>query len=278
MIRILVDSSSDYSPELAAENGIEVLPLIIVIDSKEYRDGIDLGRDEFYEIIKSSKDFPHTSQATPQVFMKYFKAAQEAGDDLICLTISSELSGTYESAVTAKETLGYNRIFVVDSRAATYIIRILADYAAKLRDEGKTAEEIVDALNALKGKVKVIAGLDTLEYLQRGGRLPRGAALMGEMAKLKPLIEVTPEGKMGVLGGALGRKKARLAVMKHLAKVELNPDFPLYTIYSFGTKNCEEMEHVLVEHHIIPTERLQIGSIIGCHIGPEAFGVVYVEK
>lgn len=278
MIRITIDSGSEYLPKEAQAKGIEVLPIVTNVGGNDYRDGFDLGRDEFFELLEETGQFPTTSQITPHVFAAKFKEALDAGDEVIAIILSSALSGTYQNACMAQAMVGNEGIYVIDSLTATYPISIMADYAAKLRDEGMPAAQIVEAIEELKGSAKVIAMVDTLEYLQRGGRIPKAAAKIGEAAKLKPVISVTEKGDLAMISACLGRKRAFDTIMKQLESIEIDDRFPVYAIYSYGTKNCERLEVRLQEAGISVTERRQIGYVIGSHIGPNACGVVYVEK
>lgn len=278
MIRILIDSGSEYLPKEAQAKGIEVLPIVTNVGGNDYRDGFDLGRDEFFELLEETGQFPTTSQITPHVFAAKFKEALDAGAEVIAIILSSALSGTYQNACMAQAMVGNEGIYVIDSLTATYPISIMADYAAKLRDEGMPAAQIVEAIEELKGSAKVIAMVDTLEYLQRGGRIPKAAAKIGEAAKLKPVISVTEKGDLAMISACLGRKRAFDTIMKQLESIEVDDRFPVYAIYSYGTKNCERLEVRLQEAGISVTERRQIGYVIGSHIGPNACGVVYVEK
>ena len=278
MIRIIVDSGSEYLPIEAQAKGIEVLPIVTNVGGNDYRDGIDLGRDEFFELLEETGLFPSTSQITPITYAEKFKEALDAGDEVIAIVLSSALSGTYQNACTAQAMVGSENIYVIDSLTATYPISILADYAAQLRDEGLSVKQIVEAVEQLKGSAKVIAMVDTLEYLQRGGRIPKAAAKIGEAAKLKPVISVTEKGDLAMVSACLGRKRAFDTIMKHLDSVEIDERFPVYAIYSYGTKNCERLELRLAQAGIEVTKRRQIGYVIGSHIGPNACGAVYVEK
>lgn len=277
MTRIIVDSSSDYPRAEALEKGICVVPLTVTLDGKTYCDGQDLGKDEFFQLMEESDSFPKTSQVSPQAFLDVFKEAKAAGEDVVVITLSSALSGTWQSAQLGKTMADHDGVYIVDSLAASCLIMVMADYALKLSSEGLGAKDIAQALENLKGRVKVAASLDTLEYLHRGGRLPRAAATIGEMAKLKPVIHLTEEGKVGVLGACLGKKKSLDFVMKTLGKATLDPLFPVYTLYTYGTKNCEKLEARLADAGTPSARRLQIGSVIGAHVGPEACGVLYVE-
>lgn len=278
MIRILVDSSSDYTLEEIKEKNMELLPISIAVGGKIYIDGIDMGRDEFYGILEKSGEFPKTSQPSPQEFLDIFKDAKEKGDELICILLSSGLSGTVQTATMAKEMADYENIYIIDSLSATYTIKEMADYACSLRKSGKTAEEIVSAVERMKSKARVLAALDTLEYLGRGGRISKAAATIGDIANIKPIITLTEEGGIGILGKCIGRNKAISFIIKHLKEIEIDADFPIYAIYSFGMDNCQRFEVKLEKEGYQIADRLQIGSTIGSHIGPEAFGIIFVEK
>ena len=278
MIRLLVDSSSDYTMEEVKEKQLHYVPLTITLNEKSYKDGVELKPDDFYEMLMSGKDFPKTSQPSPQDFLDIFKDAKEKGDEIICILLSSSLSGTCQSATLAKSIVDYDVIYIIDSLTATIMIKLLTDYAYELIAKGIPAADIAQTLDALKSKVKVVAALDTLEYLYRGGRLNRATATIGELANLKPIIHVTEDGNVGVPGKCIGRNKALMFLLKTLAGKNINKDFPLYTVYAYGTENCEKLEDKLVAEGYELSGRCQIGSTIGAHVGPGAFGVIYVEK
>lgn len=278
MIRIVVDSSSDYQMEEIREKNLDLVPITITIGEKQYVDGVDLDRNRFYELLKETGEFPRTSQPSPQQFLDIFLDAKEKGDEVVCITLSSALSGTYQSAVLAKDMAEYDPIHIVDSRTATCNIKVLADYARKLADAGRSAGEIAERIETLKSRVRVVAVLDTLEYLSRGGRLSRTAAALGDMAGLKPLITITEEGEVAMLGKALGKNKAISHILRHLENLKIDAAFPVYSIYSYGTENCERFEEKLESKGIHTAKRLQIGATIGAHIGPEAFGIIFVEQ
>lgn len=278
MIRIIVDSSADFQAKELQAKQIELVPITVTIGDRSYLDGIDLKRDTFYEILTESGEFPKTSQPSPQAFLDAFLDAKAKGDDVICITVSSALSGTCQSAMLARTMADYDNIYIVDSLAATHIIRIMADYACTLRTQGLHAPAIAAALQILRPRIKVAAVVDTLEYLQRGGRLSKTAAAIGELASLKPMITITEEGTVGVLGKSIGKNKAAINMLKHILGYEIDTQFPVYTLFTYGTDNCARFEERLSEEGICPTNRLQIGPSIGAHVGPEAFGVIWVSK
>ena len=278
MIRILLDSSADFSAEEAKMRNMELVPINITLNDMNYRDGIDITKDEFYDMLLSSDSFPMTAQPSPQDFLDVFEDVKEKGDQLVYLSLSSALSGTFQSATLAKSMVDYDDIYLVDTLSATRAIRLMAEYACKLREEGKDAAAIAAELESFKSRVVIMAAVDTLEYLQKGGRLSKAAAAVGELANLKPIIMVTKEGKIGVPGKALGRNKALSTLVKMITEKEIDTTFPIYSIYAVGEENTEKLEQKLGKEGVRVTKRLQIGSTIGCHVGPGAYGVAFVTK
>ncbi|MBQ4537559.1 MAG: DegV family protein [Lachnospiraceae bacterium] len=278
MIKILVDSSSDCLLEDINNSEIDMLPMSISIGDDTFIEGENITRKEFFERLTAGCDFPKTSQPSPQAFVDYFEKIKADNDELIYICLSTGLSGTYQSALLAKDMVDYENIYIIDSCTATYAIKIMADYALQLSKENVPAKEIVTRLETLKSKVKILAVLDTLEYLGKGGRLNKGVAAIGDLAGIKPLITVTENGEIGVIGKAMGRNKALHLIMQHLDSYELNADFPVYSIYSMGTENSDRFEARLTAKNITPKTRSQIGPTIGTHIGPGAYGIVFVCK
>ena len=278
MIKILVEGASDFTMDEVARRELIYVPITITLDEISYRSGLDIDCEHFYSLLTQSKDFPKTAQPSPQDFLDHFEAAKENGDEIICLTISSALSGTYQSAMLAKSMADYEKIYVIDTMTATFPIRIMADYARRLITQGLDGAAITDKLEELKKRTRVMAGVDTLEYLCRGGRLSRTAAAIGELANLKPVVHVNDEGKISVLGKCLGRNKAAVFLLKTLQESELDPEFPIITLYSADASNCERFEQKLTKENYQISERLELGPVIGTHVGPGAFGVAYVIK
>ena len=278
MIRILVDSSADYCLDDMKEKNIELVPMKINIGNSEYIEGENLERNEFYEKLRESDDFPKTSQPSPQEFADVFNDVKEKGDEIICILLSSALSGTYQSAVLAKGMVDYEGIYIIDSLTATVCIKIMADYAKKLISENKAAQEIVDSLEELKKRIKCLAIIDTLEYLHRGGRLSKTAATVGEAVNIKPIITLTEDGEVGVVKKCIGKKQGAMQLRRLIKEYKSDSRFPVYSVYSYGTENAEKMEEKLEKEGWKADERLQIGPTIGTHIGPEAFGVIFVAE
>ena len=279
MVRIVVDSSADFRQEELLERDIELVSLNITLEENCYQDGVTITRDQLYQwLLADSTHFPKTSQPSPQDFLSLFRDAAENGDEVVCILLSSSLSGTCQSALLAKNMSEYDNIHIVDSLTATHMIRILALHADRLRRNGSTATQIVTALEELKGKTKVFAALDTLEYLQRGGRLSKAAAAVGTLANLKPIITVSEGGTVEVIQKCMGRNKTLSFLMNKIQELDIDTSFPLYSVYTYGTENSELFEKKLADAGYRVAERVQVGATIGCHIGPGVCGFIYVEK
>ncbi len=277
MIRLIVDSSSDFvRNELTAPS--ELVPIGITLGEQSFLDGIDLDKNDFYELMAEGDVFPKTAMPSPAVFAEMFEAAKAQGDEVICILLSSALSGTYQSAVTAKEMVGYDKVYIIDSLRASACIKIMFEYAKRLIDEGATAGEIAKKLEEFKLKTKVLASLDTLEYLYRGGRLSRAGAVIGAVTNIKPIVTISNDGNVTVLKKSLGFSRAKSDLLELIKKQNIDTDFPVYSLYTCGTVNCEKLENELAEASIIPDSRVQVGPTIGAHIGPEAFGLFFVER
>ena len=275
MIKIMLDSAFDCRP---ADSFCDYfVPISIHVNNNDYLDGVTLERDGFYQLLTESREFPKTSQPSPQTFLEQFEQAKAKGDEVIYFSVAADLSGTYQSASLAKQMADYDKIHLVDSSYATHMIRIIAEYAAKLAAEGLSAEAIVEKCEALKPRLRVFAGVDTLEYLFRGGRLSRTEAALGELARIKPVITIR-DSQVQAIHKALGRARAVQFIMKQLEESGFDPDFPIYSLYTYGEENVAQLEKHLGQKNYPLTKRLQIGSSIGSHVGPGLYGLCYVAK
>lgn len=274
MIKIMVDSAADCT----WDSGIAdyYIPQTVSIAGTDYLAGEDLTADRFFELLTASKEFPKTSQPSPEVFAKAFAQAKADGDEVIYFALSSALSGTYQSAVIAKEMVDYDGIYIVDTKLVTYMIGVLAEYANGRIRENIPAAQIVAECEALKGKIKVLAGVDTLEYLYKGGRMSRTTAAVGNLANIKPIITLTEEGAVGIAGKAIGMPRAFQTILTKLKSCELDQRFPLYTLYTCGNENPDAFDKKLTETGYTIADRKQIGPAIGAHAGPGVYGVIFV--
>ncbi len=278
MIRLLVDSTSDFTLDEVKARNMGFVPLNVNFGEESLMDTIELDKDSFYDRLINGDVHPKTSLPAPALFLEEFEKAKEAGDELICILLSSAISGTWQSAVNAKEMVEYEGIHIVDSRSAAFGIRILADKAQELIEKSLSAKEIVAELEELKGKIYIFAAVDTLEYLQKGGRLSKAAAVIGSMASLKPIIHLDREGNLAVPGKCLGRGKAMNYLLDCMKKYPVDTAYPIYVLYSNGLENPEKFKELLNKEGYEILMFNQLGPTIGTHVGPGAFGIIFVAK
>ena len=275
-VRIITDSGSDIIEKL---DGLTVLPLKVIFGDVTYLDGVNLSHEEFYEKLVESDTLPTTSQVNPYEFEQSFAEAVQAGDDVVAIILSSKLSATYQSAMNAAMNFP-GRVYVVDSLNVAFGMRILVEYALRLRAEGLSAKEIAGKVESAKSRVHTIALLDTLEYLKRGGRISAAAAFAGGLLSIKPVIAVD-EGKVAILGKARGSKQGNNMLMETARKFGVDFDMPLALGYSgLSDKLLQKYitdSHVLWEGHEDKLRIVTIGGTIGTHAGPGAIGVAFFE-
>ena len=276
--RIIVDSTADLMPEI--KERVHVVPLTVHFGDEEYIDGVTIDHKTFYEKLIESDVLPTTSQATPDAFMKEYEKAAEAGEAAIVLTIASQLSGTYQSAVIAAED--YENIFVVDGGSGAMGSGILIELALRLLDEGKNAEEIAAILDEEKKKVVIVALVDTLEYLKKGGRISKTLAFAGGVLNIKPVLSVVC-GEINMLGKARGSKMGNNLLVQEINKaggIDLSKPVLLgYTGISDALllKYIEDSRHIW-EGNLEKVRYTSVGSVIGTHAGPGAVAVAFFKN
>lgn len=279
-IRIITDSGADLEPEEFQAYGVGLIPLSITVDRRIYQADMKFNKVDFFRLLEQSPVFPTTSQPAPADFEGMFEEARAAGDEVVYIAISSALSGTFQCASVVKAMGEYDNVHLVDSRTASLGQKLLVLHAAALRGRGFPAGEIAERLTSLCGRIRIYAGLDTLEYLQKGGRLSKAAAGLGTLARVKPVITLSKEGTVQVAGKCLGKSKAMSQFSALLSQSPPDPAFPLYGVYCSRDENLTELREKLRKTGVeIPDENcFGIGPVIGAHIGPGAYGVVYVAK
>lgn len=278
-IKVLIDSASDINQKEAQELGLILLPMNISFGDKEYLDGVDLLPSEFYTLLANSQHNPTTSLINSYRFAEAFEKYTANGDQVIVITMSSKLSGTYQAAVQA--SLDYpDKVFVVDSLNACTGERILGLYALELIKKGLSATEIVQELNSAKTRIRVIALVDTLEYLKRGGRISSAAAFAGKLLALKPIISVI-DGEVKMISKAMGFKNTCNLLNKLIEeKGGVNTDKPFGLIWSGNsTANLDAfIKNNPQISKINNPNKFVLGGTIGTHVGPGAVGVAFFEK
>ena len=280
-IRIITDSASDITQAEANELDLTVIPLKTIFGEQEYLDGVTLDHKTFYHKLIESDALPTTSQIAPYEYEEHFRKAVEQGDAVLCVTLSSKLSGCHQSACIAADEFP-GKVVVVDSLNVAIGERILLQLACQLRDEGKTIAEIRDLLNEQKQQIRLIALLDTLEYLKKGGRISSAAALAGSLLSIKPVIAVE-NGEVAIPGKARGSKNGNNMLMDLVEKRGgICFDLPFALAYT-------GLEDTLLQKYIVDSASLYedktsglpvypIGSTIGTHVGPGAIAVAFFSN
>lgn len=275
-IRIIVDSTADLQPHIAQQ--LTVVPLTICFGDREYVHGVDITNPQFYEKLVESDELPTTSQATPYQFEQVFQEAVDAGDSVIAITLSSKLSGTYQSAVVAAAEFP-GKVFVIDSTSAAIGTGILVEYALELIEQGLPVREVVDALLTQRKKIRVIAMLDTLEYLKKGGRISKTVAFAGELLSIKPVVCID-DGQVLLLGKARGSKQGNNLLVKQIQSAG-GVDFSKPLLLGYTGLSDVLLKKYIADSAVLWEEYRQqlpqtlIGSVIGTHVGPGAIAVAF---
>lgn len=278
-VRIIVDSTANVADEIRSR--LTVLPLTIRFGEEEYLDGVTITNKQFYEKLIESDVLPTTSQATPHAFTELFEKAVSEGDSVVAITIASKLSGTCQSARIAAESFP-GRVFVVDSKSVAIGAGILAEYALKLVDRGMDAESIANALNEERENIRLIAMLDTLEYLRRGGRISKTAAFAGGILAIKPVVSLH-DGEVVVLGKARGSRQGNNLLVKEIqASGGVNFEKPHLLGYTglsdLLLKKYVDDSAALWVDHVKALRTTEIGSVVGVHVGPGAVAVAFFKS
>lgn len=271
--KIVTDSTSDLPEDLTEMYGITVVPLSVCFGDETYLDGVDITSKEFYAKLKNTPKIPVTSQPSPEQFIKTY---QNIDRDIISLHISSKISGTFNSALMGKKNLKRNNIVIIDSSLASSSLGLLVLESAKIIKEGKDLEEVVNIIEQLKTKIKTIFTLDTLEYLQKGGRIGKTKELMANLLNIKPILTM----KEGVIV-PLGKVRRKDRVIPEIIKImrqEIKSLDEIRVIIAHA--DCSEEANILkskVEEGFKCQEIImsKIGAVIGTHVGPGALGISY---
>ena len=277
-VRIIVDSSTNVSEKYREK--IQFVPLTVRFGDKEYLDGVEISKHQFYEMLVESDVLPTTSQATPAAFADCFEAVASAGDSAVVITLSSKLSGTYQSAVLAAEE--YPNICVVDSQSVAIGTGVLAQYAVELAQQGMGAEEIAQVLTHQREKVCVVALLDTLEYLKKGGRISKTVAFAGGVLNIKPVVTIQ-DGAVALIGKARGSRNGNNLLVEKIREAG-GVDFERPVLLGYTGLSSALLEKyvddskALWADHVDKLDGCLLCSVIGTHAGPGAVAVAFFKK
>ena len=275
-VKIIVDSTVDLTPEIKSQ--VKTVPLTVRFGDAEYQDGVTITPAKFYEMLVASEELPTTSQPTPALFADAFREAVEAGHEVVCITVSSRLSGTYQSATIAAEEFP-GKVFVVDSRTAAIGSGILTEYALQLAAQGMGAGEILQELMEKRKQIRLYAIVDTLEYLKKGGRISSAVALAGGLLNIKPVLSVNG-GEIKLLGKARGSRQGNNLLVQEIQKAG-GVDFHLPVMLGYtGLSDALLQKYIqdsaaLWEGHVENLPVSIVGSVVGTHVGPGAVAVAF---
>ncbi|MFC4076445.1 DegV family protein [Salinithrix halophila] len=277
-VHVVTDSTADIPESLREELGISVVPIKVHLGGHSYLDGVNLNTEEFYTRLKETEEIPTTSQPSPIDFVEAFREAAKDGEtDVISIHLSSSLSGTYQSAVLAQSMVEDElKVTVIDSKAAAFAIGMIVVEVARAAREGKTLDECVALANQLIGSQRIYFLVDTLEYLQKGGRIGKASAVVGSLLNIKPILSLNPEGVIFPADKVRGKNKAA-ARIQELLKEEFGEGPVKVSVLT--TDNPEEGDHweeqLKEVFDVKETFRAEIGPGIGSHVGPGTLALVF---
>ena len=275
-VKIIVDSTADMRPETAAKVGI--VPLSVHFGDREYVSGVNITPKQFYELLVESDTLPTTSQPAPYLFEEAFQKAVSEGHEVVCLTCSGKLSGTNQSAnIAASEFEG--KVHVVDSGTIAIGLGILTEYAVELAEKGLSPEEIVWKLLGKREKIKLLALVDTLEYLKKGGRISSTVALAGGLLNIKPVLSVNG-GEIKLLGKARGSRQGNNLLVQEIQKAG-GVDFAMPVMLGYTGLSDALLQKYIQDSAALWEGRVEnlpvsiVGSVVGTHVGPGAVAVAF---
>ena len=275
-VRIVVDSTADVTEDVRKR--LTVVPLNVSFGQELYIDGVTITHHEFYEKLSTSRTLPTTSQPSPDAYARIFEAAKAAGETLVVLTVSSGISGTYQSAMIAAQDYPEN-VHIVDTLHVANGMGILAEYALDLADQGKSAQEIVDAITQARDDVEFYALLDTLDYLQKGGRISKTVAFAGGLLSLKPIV-CMKNGVLEMKGKARGSRQGSSLMAKEILAAGVDFDRPYLLGYTGMTD--DHLQKFVADTASVwgetPVRTVPLCSVVGTHAGPGAVVVAFFKK
>ena len=282
MVKIATDSAADFEPDELKRLDVVYLPMSVYFGDRHYLENIDITKEQFFDMLETDPNFPKTSQPAPALFEDLFEEAKEAGDEVVYLPLSTGLSGDWQTAMSMKESVGYDGIYVIDTLTCTGGQRLMVEEAVRLRDEGKSGKEIADAMEEMKKHVEIFTVMDTLEYLYKNGRLSNVSYYIAVLGKIKPIMHcsVNSTGHAEIVSKHIGVKRAIEYVASRPEVMPPDPRFPIYVMYTKVKDNAYKLRERLIEKGFeIPEEHIvPVGAVVGAHIGANACAIAYVRK
>lgn len=278
-IRIVIDSTSDVTQEIIDKYNLKMVPLTVNFEDGSYLDKIELSTEIFFDKLSKTDKLPTTSQVSPGVFIETFSEILLRGDEVLGIFLASEFSGTYESARMARDMIGSDRVHLIDSRSVCLGTFSLIMEAIDLVNQGKDIDEVVETLEGIKDKIVVAAGLDTLKYLEKGGRLSKGQAMVGSLLNIKPIITIK-DGLITVIDKIRGKNRT---IKWFDDWIEENKfDLSDKTVLLFHSRNIEQLKvlrkTIEDKYKIKDIIEAEVGPVIGTHAGPGLLAIAFINK
>lgn len=278
-IKIVTDSTADLTPALIKEFNINVIPLKVLFADKVFKEGIDLTPAQFYEMLAKSPKLPSTSQPSPGEFLELYRELTEDGSSVISIHISNQMSGTIQAANLAKASLPDRDITIIDSKAVCMALGLIVLAAARAVRDGQNKEQILAKIKDVAGKVKTYFVVDTLEYLAKGGRIGKAAALMGAVLSIKPILTIE-DGMIAPFEKVRGKSKALERI------IELSKEFSRgHRKIHYAIVHSNALEEVMkfkqrIESELDCCEHIicEIGAVVGTHVGPGTISVFFYDE
>ena len=279
MTQIITDSMSDILPQEAQRLGVRVAPLQVRFGETSYDDGIDIEPAAFYQMLREAQELPKTNQVAPAVFESLFAQALSTGESVLCITGSSRLSGTYQSAMLARQSVGGDRVFVVDSRSASLGEALLVYEAVHRSALGADAPSLAATLESLVARQALVGQVAQLKYLVMGGRLPAVAGPVGAALSLRPLLRMA-DGRLEALGVCRGARKSMEWFAGQLRKMPPDSQYPLILASADERETLAALRDYLRAEELLPddTRTMDIGCVIGAHTGPGCLAMAWIPR
>lgn len=278
MLRIITDTASDITKEQADKMNIEIVPLAITFEDGDCPQVEEKDFVIFYERLQKCQKLPTTSRPTPEAYLKIYEEAKSKGEEVLVLTLSGGLSGTIETAFTAKQMGEYENVHIVDTHQAIIAQRMIVEYAVKLRDEGYKAKDIAEKIEECRDRIVVCGVVDTLKYLKIGGRVPASLATIGEALRIKPVI-VLEDTILKTIGKARGRKDGISKLYSKVEKDGIDTNYPVYFGYTTNKEIVDDFMYVTCKkYNLKDTKIYPVGGIIGTHCGTNCIAIAYMKK
>ncbi len=282
MVIIATDSAADFELEELEKLNITCFPMSVSFGNENYQENITITKDEFFERIETDKHFPKTSQPAPGLFVDMFSKAKECHDEVVYIPLSSGISGDYQTAVSAKNTVDYDGIYIIDSWTCTGGQRLLAEEAVRMRDAGADGKTIFTAIEELKKRAAIYTIMDTLEYLVKNGRLSSTTHYIAQIGHIKPIMHcsLATVGKPIIISKQLGMKKAMRYVVERLFIDPPDPRHPIYVMYSYDKSNALKLADKIREAGFTIEDRqiVPVGAVVGAHVGRNACAITYIKN